>query len=66
MLDVTILQGTVPGNEHQEAAACFRLEDKICSQCGVSSLIARKPCAGCDERYSLMHTRSDGRMHCLS
>ena len=63
MLDITILQGSVPGNEHQEAAACLRLEDKICSRCGVLSLIVRKTYAGCDERNSLMRTRSDGRMH---
>jgi hypothetical protein len=64
VLDVTILQRTVPGNEHQEVATCFRLEDKTCFRCGVSSLIACKPRGGCDERYSLMRTRSDSRMYC--
>ena len=66
MLDLTILHGTVSGNEHQVATGCFRHEDGYRSRCGVSSLIARKPCAGCEERYSLLRTRSDGRMFCLS
>ena len=66
MLDLTILHGTVPGNEHQEATDCFLHEDGYRSRCGVSSLRARKPCAGCDERYSLMSTRSGGRTYCLS
>jgi hypothetical protein len=66
VLEITIPQSDILGAHHQGAVACFRHEDGCRSQCGVSSLIARKPCAGCDERHSLMHTRSDGRMHRLS
>ena len=66
MLDITIPQSDILGAHHRGAVACFRHEDGYRSRCGVSSLIARKPCAGCDERYSLMSTRSGGRMYCLS
>ena len=66
MLDITIPQSDILGAHHQGAVACFRHEDGYCSRFGVSSLIARKPCSGCDERHSLMRTRSDGRMYCPS
>jgi len=66
VLDITIPQSDILGAHHQGAVACFRHEDGYRSWCGVSTLIGRKPCAGCDERYSLMPTRSDGRMSCLS
>ena len=66
MLDITIPQSDFLGDHHQGAVACFRHEDGYCSRFGVSSLIARKPCSGCDERHSLMRTRSDGRMYCPS
>jgi hypothetical protein len=66
VLDLTIPQSDILGAHHQGAVTCFRYEDGYHSRCGVSSLIARKPCAGCDERYSLMRTRSDGRVYCLS
>jgi hypothetical protein len=66
VLDITIPQSIVLGAHQQGGVACFRHEDGYRSRCGVSSLIARKPCAGCGERYSLMRTRSDGRMFRLS
>ena len=66
MLDITIPQSGIFGAHHQGAVACFRHEDGYRSRCGVSSLRARKPCAGCDERYSLMSTLSGSRMYCLS
>ena len=66
MLNLTIPQRAILGAHHQGAVACFRHEDGYRSRCGVSSLIVRKPCAGCDERYSLMCTRSEGRTYCLS
>jgi hypothetical protein len=66
VLDITIPQGDILGAHHQGAVACFWHEDGYRSQCGVSTLIVRKPCAGRDERPSLMRTRSDGRMSCLS
>ena len=66
MLDITIPQSNILGAHQQGAVACFRHEDGYRSRCGVSSLIARTACAGCDERYSLMRTRSDGRMYWLS
>jgi hypothetical protein len=66
VLGITIPQSGIFGAYHQGAVACFQHEDGYRSRCGVSSLIARKPCAGCDERYALMRTRSDGRMYCLS
>jgi hypothetical protein len=66
VVDITILQSDILGAHYQGAVACFRHKDGYRSRCGVSSLIARKPCAGCDERYLLMRTRSDGRMFCLS
>lgn len=66
MLDITIPQSDILGAHHQCAAACFRHADGYRSRCGASSLIARKPCAGCGERYLLMRTRSGGRMYCLS
>jgi hypothetical protein len=64
--NLTIPQSDILGAHHQGAVACFRHEDGYRSQCGVSSLIARKPYAGCVERHSLMHTRSGGRMHRLA
>ena len=66
MLDITIPQSGIFGAHHQGAVASFRHEDGYRSRCGVSSLIARKPCAGRDERHSLIGTRSDGRMFCPS
>jgi hypothetical protein len=66
VLDITILQSDFLGAHHQGAVACVRHEHGYRSRFGVSSLIARKPCAGCDERHSLMSTRSGGRMYCLS
>jgi hypothetical protein len=66
VLDITIPQSDILGAHHQGAVACFRHEDGYRSRCGVSCLRARKHCAGCDERYSLVRTRSDGRMYCLS
>jgi len=64
--NLTIPQSDILGAHHQGAVACFRHEDGYRSRCGVSSLIARKPCAGCGERYSLIGTRSDGSMYCTS
>ena len=66
MLDITILQSDFLGVHHQGAEACVRHEHGYRSPFGVSSLISCKPCAGCDERHSLMSTRSGGRMYCLS
>jgi len=66
VVDITIPQRAILGTHQQGAVACFRHEDGYRSRCGISGLIARKPCAGCDERYSLVRTRSDGRMFCLS
>ena len=66
MLDITIPQSEILGAHHRGAVGCFRHEDGYRSRCCVSSLIARKPCAGSDECNSLMCTGSDGRMHCLS
>jgi len=66
VLDITILQSDILGARHQGAVACFWHEDGYRSQCGVSNLIARKRCVGCDERHSLMRTSSDGRMYCPS
>ena len=66
MLDITIPRSDFLGAHHQGAVACFRHEDGYRSRFGISSLIARKPCSGCDERHSLMRTRSDGRMYCPS
>jgi hypothetical protein len=66
VLDITIPQSDILGAHQQRAVACFRHEDGYRSRCGVSSLIARKACAGCDEHYSLMRARSDSRMYCLS
>jgi hypothetical protein len=65
VLDITIPQSGNLGAHHRGAATCFPHEDGYRSRCGVSSVIVRKPCAGCDEPYSLMRTRSDGRMHRL-
>ena len=66
MLNITILQRTIPGSHHQEAVACFRHEDGHRYRCGVSSLRVRKLRAGCGEHRSLIGSRSDGRMYCLS
>ena len=66
VLDITIPQSIVLGAHQQGAVACFRHEDGYRSWCGVSRVIVRKPCAGGYERYSLVRTRSDGRMYCPS
>jgi hypothetical protein len=66
VLDITIPQSDILCARHQGAVACFRPKYADRSRCGVSNLIARKPCVGCDERYSLMRTSSDGRMYCPS
>jgi hypothetical protein len=66
VLDITIPQSEILGAHHRGAVACFWHEDGYRSRFGVSSLIARKLCAGCEERHSLMRTRSDGRMHRLA
>jgi hypothetical protein len=66
VLNITIPQSDILGAHHQGAVGCFRHEDGYRSRFGVSCLIARKPCSGCDERCSLMRTRSDGRMYWLS
>ena len=66
MLDITIPESEILGAYQQGAGACFPHEDGYRSRCGVSSLIARKPCAGCDEQVAVVRTRSDGRMYCLS
>jgi hypothetical protein len=66
VLDITIPHSIVLGAHHQGGVACFPHEDGYRSRCGVLSLIARKPCAGCNERHSLMRTRSDGRMDRLA
>jgi hypothetical protein len=66
VLDITILQSDYLGAHHQGAEACVRHEHGYRSRFGVSSLISCKPCAGCDDRHSLMSTRSGGRMYCLS
>jgi hypothetical protein len=66
VLDITIPQSNFLGAHHQGAEACVQHEYGYRSRFGVSSLISCKPCAGCDERHSLMSTRSGGRMYCLS
>jgi hypothetical protein len=66
VLDITIAQSDILGAHQQGAVACFRHEAGYRSRWGVSSLIVRKPCAGCDEHPPLMRTRSDGRILCLS
>ena len=66
MLDITIPQGDILGAHHQGAVGCFLHEDGCRCRCGVLGLKASKPCAGCDERYSLMRTLSGSRMYCLS
>ena len=66
MLDITIPQGVVLGACQCGAVACSLHEDGYRSWFGVSSVIARKPCAGHSEPHSFMRTRSDGRMYCLS
>jgi hypothetical protein len=66
VLDITIPQSNFLGAHHQGAEACVQHEYGYRSRFGVSSLISCKPCAGCDERHSLMSTRFGSRMYCLS
>jgi hypothetical protein len=65
VLDVTILQRTVPGARQQEAATCFRHEDHNCPRYNFSNFRARKLCAGCGGQCTLMRTVAGGRMYGL-
>ena len=66
MVDVTVSQSIVLGARHQGTVHCFRHEDEHSLGRGLSSLEARKPCAGCGAIWLLTRAHFDSRMYCLS